>query len=98
MSAGNFSVNASNNWFIANDDFGVHIASEGTFDSGVIAVEKEINGHVYAVRDEFGAAITKNAAFDLFINFKRGDKFRLTLSGATSPDIDWQVTGNVSGG
>lgn len=70
----------------------VHIALDGNFGSGTIAVEQRLGGNTSTVRDN-GTEIAITADDNAMYNFQSGDVIRLTLSGSTSPDLDWKVSG-----
>lgn len=90
---GTFSADGSTEWFnVASHP--LHIAINGTWGGGSIAIEQEIQGTVSSVLDE-GSVIAITANDNSAYNFQSGDTFRLTLSGSTSPDLDWKVTGVV---
>ena len=94
MAQGILTANSSTPWFIAEQSDGVHIGLSGSFGGGSVAVEKRVNGAAVPLLDE-GTAITHTVADDSIYNLLKGDKFRLTLSGATTPVLDFAVTGFV---
>jgi hypothetical protein len=86
-----FSADGSTAWFLVVEH-PVHIAVDGSFGSGTIAVEQRIKNTTSTVRDngtEIGITSDDNSSY----NFSPGDVIRLTLSGSTSPDIDWKISG-----
>ena len=66
------------------------VSVNGTFGGGTVALEKEVNGTVYPLYDA-GAAITLTGPDDLSLALGQDTKIRLTLTGATSPDINWAI-------
>jgi len=71
-----------------------HIAVVGTFQTTAIALEQEIDGVAYSVRDSLGAAISYAAASDDSPPLNVGDKIRFTASGTTvAPAINIAVSG-----
>ncbi len=72
---------------------GVHVAAAGTFDSGSIAVEQDVNGTTVPVLDE-GVAIVITADIDFLLNVTKGDRIRLNMTGVvTASDIDFNLAG-----
>ena len=66
------------------------ISVNGTFGGGTVALEKEINGEFYPLYDA-GTAITLTAPDDISLALGQDIKVKLSLSGATSPDIKWGI-------
>lgn len=95
MASGTLTTNTNTNWYIVNDNAGVHIGGTGTFGSGTITVQQRIESSPVSAKDDAGSAITYTAAFDNVFDFRSGDVIRLNLAGATSPDIDWIINGSV---
>lgn len=71
---------------------GVHLALAGSFGTGTVSVEQEINGTVYPLRAS-GTAITFTAADDVILNVRQGDKIRLSMAGSTAPVVDFNLAG-----
>lgn len=93
MAANKFVTNVASPFLVVNES-PVHIALAGVFDSVSIALEQDINGTTYAVRDSGGAVIAYTAATDAFLNFNKGDLIRLTPTGGLgSLAVDWNVAG-----
>ena len=93
VETGTFSANGSTGWFLVKE-YPVHIAINGTFGSGSVAIEQDLQGTTSTVLDN-GTAIGITANDNSMYNFQAGDTIRLTLSGATSPDLDWKVSGVI---
>jgi len=93
VETGTFSANGSTSWFKV-ESHPVHIAIDGSFGSGTIAVEQRLGGNTSTVRDN-GTEIGITSDDISSYNFSPGDVIRLTLSGATSPDIDWKISGVI---
>jgi hypothetical protein len=69
----------------------------GDFGSGTLALEEQIsdgddNKQWVAVLDGSDVAITYTANKTDVLDFGIGDMVRLTLSGSTNPDIDYQFS------
>ena len=72
---------------------GVHIAVVGTFDSGSIAVEQEVNGTPAPVLDQ-GVPIIFTADADIPLSVTKGDRIRLNMTGVvTAADVDFNLGG-----
>jgi predicted acyl esterase len=91
----NLSANGSSNWYRCDNYDGVHIKGANSFGGGTLTLQQRVEGTTYDSLDSAGAAVTYTAAFDDYIRFKPGDVLRVTLSGATSPDLDYIITGAV---
>ena len=74
-------------------DGNIHIGATGTFGGGTLALEMSYdNATWFAATDGNGTAATMTAADAK--NMEVGECYiRLTLSGATSPDIDINISG-----
>lgn len=94
VKSGTFTADGSSAW-LAVKTHPVHIAINGTFGSGTVAVEQRIQNTTSTVVDS-GAAIAITAADNSSYNFQEGDSIRLTLSGSTSPDLDYKISGVVA--
>ena len=70
----------------------VHLALLGDFGGGTIAVEQEVNGTPGPLLSD-GVAITFTSNADVRLNTVAGDKIRLNMSGATAPDLDFNLAG-----
>lgn len=93
MASNRFTTNVASDFLVVNET-PVHIALAGVFDSVSIALEQDINGTTYPVRDNVGAVIAYTAATDAFIEFNKGDLIRLTPTGGLgSLSVDWNVAG-----
>lgn len=97
MASGSFSADGNTDWYLVNSNDDVHIAAVNDFGSGTINLQQRISGTARPVRDRDNAdaAITFTDDFDDVYQFKSGDVIRLNLSGSTSPDIDWIISGPV---
>ena len=91
VKTGTFSANGSSDWFCVKTH-PVHIAINGTFGSGTVVVQQEIQGTTSTVLDD-GVLIAITTDDNSSYNFQEGDTIRLTLSGSTSPDLDYKLTG-----
>ena len=94
VKSGTFTTNGSSVWLLVKTH-PVHIAINGTFGSGTVAVEQRIQGTTSTVVDS-GAVIAITADDNSSYNFQQGDNIRLTLSGSTSPDLDYKISGVVA--
>jgi len=68
-----------------------HVSLNGTFGGGVVAIEKVVNGQTAPAYDST-TAITVSAPEDMILSIGEGIKLKLTLSGATSPNIIWSIS------
>lgn len=96
MAQGKLTADGSTEWLTVTTKEGAktNIFVAGTFGSGTITVEKQINGNTSDLLQS-GVAITMTAADDNMYNLAPRVKIRLTLAGSTSPAIDWQVPGAI---
>ena len=95
MAQSTFTVNGSSGYYeVGSGSDGVHISLSGDFGSGSVAVEQRVNGVAVPLLDN-GSAVTLTGADDALYNLKFGDVFRLTLTGSTTPDLDWSINGSV---
>lgn len=90
---GNFSSDGSTPWVKINGSGGFVISAHGTFGDGTISAEHKVNGNTYPMCDNIGVAFKWNYPFDFTSFAGQGLEVRLTLSGSTSPNIDWQISG-----
>tara|TARA_B100000902_G_scaffold397076_1_gene459777 strand:- start:755 stop:1036 length:282 start_codon:yes stop_codon:yes gene_type:complete len=71
----------------------IHVSLTGTFGSGSVALEqRDAKGNAVAIYSG-GSAITATANNDLYLSLYQGDTVRLNLTGASSPDIQYKITG-----
>ena len=85
--------NGSTQWVLIRRDGGVHVSVDGDFGGGTVGIEKTILGVAYPLNED-GVPITFTSGDDSSYNLQPSDKIRLTLTGATSPDISWSITGS----
>ena len=71
---------------------GVHIGVSGGFGGGSVAIEQRVNGLPVPIVD---AGLPLTAPDNALYNLKFGDVFRLTLTGSTTPAIDWSISGSI---
>jgi hypothetical protein len=90
MATGTLSANGSTDW-ITIKGYNSHVSAGGTFGSGTMSLEKQVDGVTLPVYDS-GTAIALTAADDLLIGLHPKDKVRWTLSGATGASIQWQIS------
>lgn len=90
---GQFTADGNTDWYVMPKQGHVHIAGAGTFGSGTITIQQQINGTTYSVLDGTQTALTYTAAFDEVLYFGAGDRFRLNLAGSTTPALDWKISG-----
>lgn len=93
-SIGNLSANGSTQWVqvgVASNR--VRVCAKGTFGGGTITIQQLLNDNVYSYLDSSQVAITYTADFDAVLDLSRGDVIRMSLSGSTSPNIDWMISG-----
>ena len=93
MAQGNLTADGSTVWFRCHTETGVRISAKGDFGGGTITLQNQLNSTTYSLLDESQTALTYTSNFDEFLKLRDGDVFRATLSGATSPDIDWFIGG-----
>lgn len=91
MASGVFTDNGTVGPFLVKSN-NVHVGVNDTFGGGTVAVEKVVTNKTFPLYED-GSAITYTAAADSRLNVSRGDLIQLTLSGATSPNIVWSLTG-----
>ena len=96
MVDGILEADGSTSSIVVNNSNGMHIALRGDFGGGSITVEQEVRGVFYPSKSPDDLDITYSSPVDRIINFRLGDKFRLTLSGSTSPSVKWSVSGGSS--
>ena len=70
---------------------GLKIALHGDFGGGTVGVQQKINDEWHPVMSE-GTAVELTQSGDEALRLGRGDEVRLSLAGATSPDIDYRIT------
>ena len=92
MPSDKLTSNESTNWVLIGSGGGVHVSVDGTFGGGTVALEKKVMGKPYPINED-GVAITFTAPDDSSYGLQASDQIRLTLTGATSPDIIWSITG-----
>jgi hypothetical protein len=97
MAFGNIATNESTTLITVMANGSVHVAAANDFGGGTLALEQVINGSIYAVTDSENsdAPYEWTSQFDKDVAFRAGDKIRLTLTGASSPSVDWLITGPV---
>ena len=92
-SVGNMAADGSTQWVkVGVDSERVRVCAKGDFGGGTIALEQLLNGSTYSYLDSNQAAITYVDDFDVSLDLAMGDVIRITLSGSTSPDIDWMIS------
>ena len=96
MAQGRLTADGSTEWLTVTTKEGAkpNIFVAGTFGCGTVAVEKQINCNTSSLL-QTGVAITMTSADDNMYNLAPRVKIRLTLTGSTSPAIDWQVPGAI---
>lgn len=94
MSSGTFRQDDTTRVMQVASDNGVHIGFGGGFGGGTVSVNKVIGG-VASPLYEGGVAISYTAVDDDNLLLVRGDKLQLVMSGSTSPELTWTVTGAV---
>ena len=70
----------------------IHIAVAGSFGGGTVAVEYKNNNTYYPLLNE-GAAIQFTTAANVRVNVTAGDVIRLSMTGSTSPAVDYHIAG-----
>ena len=85
MAEHKLTVDGSTPWSRVHAD-DVHISADGDFGGGTIAVEKRRGGVPVPVYDDT-TAVEKTVDFDALFYFMEGEVIRVTLTGATSPDL-----------
>lgn len=89
MANGNFTADGSSDWFELTYEQAT-ITLDGDFGGGTVAVEKQVNGNTYPIK-EGASPITYASAYDTVLNIGSSMKIRFTLTGATAPNIDWTM-------
>ena len=93
MPQSTFTADGSTDWYTAKSGSnGIHIGISGDFGGGSIAVEQRVNAASVPLLDN-GVAVSLTAPDDSLYNLVIGDVFRLTLSGATDPVVNWNING-----
>ena len=95
MAEGTLNANGSTKWFKVKKTGTVHSKAANDFGGGTLALEQQITDVTYPVLDADSIAITWTDDFNQPLDLAKDDIIRLTLSGATSPDINWSITGDV---
>ncbi len=92
MATGKFRGNEATKVVNVTSDNGVHVGFGGDFGGGAVAVKKVIGGTPHPLYDG-GVAISYSSVDDDNLLLVRGDFIQLEMSGASSPELDWTVTG-----
>ena len=95
MIQANFTADGSTGWMQVEDIGGVHIAVKGTWGAGAITIEQRINTTAYSVQASDDSIISHTANFNRHVSFEKHDIFRLTLTGSTSPSLDYSIAGHL---
>jgi len=95
MIQGNIAADGSTGWVQMEDTGGVHIAVKGTWGGGRLTIEQKINSVAYGIQSSDNVVIVHLANFNRHVNFEKHDIFRLTLTGSTSPDLDYSIAGHL---
>lgn len=88
MANGTFTEDGSTDWFTDGYPTKVVIA-EGTWGSGTLTLQVREGDTGTAVTVGGDSTITEDGTFQ-FTN-KTGVSYRLTLSGSSSPDLNWSI-------
>ena len=91
MSSGVLHENGSSA-FLRVIDGPVHIALNGDFGGGPIAIIQEVHGEEFPLLEE-GVAIVFTAADDSEYKLYKGDIVKIELSGSTDPELVWSIRG-----
>lgn len=87
---GTLDADGSTNTLTINPGDSIH--AYGDFGGGTLTAQINIAGTWYTLKDKDGSTSTFAVTDDASCGFDyRLSNVRLTLSGATSPDIDWTV-------
>ena len=95
MYEGSLTADGSTEWRVVQSEEGVKFSVKGDFGGGEITVEQQIMGVAYAAQTNSKAPIEEFGPFDRIVKFARGDKVRITLSGSTSPNLVFSITGAI---
>ena len=95
MIQGTFTADGSTDWIQLEDVGGVHVATKGTWGGGSLTIEQRINGTAYAIQAPDDTVIAHTANFNRHVSFEKHDIFRLTISGSTTPSLNYSVSGRV---
>lgn len=85
--------NGSTPWWTVLHNDNVHIALSGDFGGGSVAFEQLINGASLPILLD-KTPVIETSDSDEEYRMKRGDKIRLTTSGATDPAINVSISDN----
>jgi hypothetical protein len=96
MSSGTLTTNGSTDWYQVRFDDGVGFSFKGTWGGGTVALEQKIISTPYPYLDENDVAITFTANANRVMDIKSGSWIRATLTGATTPAIEWEFTGKFT--
>lgn len=89
---GTFSANGNSNEVRVRKDTNIKISLQGTFGGGTAAIQTKILDTWYPLLDS-GTAVEYTIADDSEYRLKRNDMVRIVLTAATTPALDWQITG-----
>ena len=92
MPADTLTENGSTQWILIGAHGGVHVSVDGDFGGGLVSLEKKVLGKDYPLNED-GTPITFASSDDSSYNLQSSDQIRLTLTGATAPNVIWSVTG-----
>lgn len=90
MKTFNLTADGNTDAFQAPDTMRVHVS--GTFGGGTVTLQEDVKANGVFV-DVAGSA--KTEAADYVFEGVRVSRYRLSLSGATAPDIDIVVKGDI---
>jgi len=90
--SGNLSADGTSAEIVIQHNDGTHFSMAGTWGSGTATLQQNRNGTWGTAYYSGGTAITHSADFNEVLDFRRGDKVRWSLSGSTSPDLNWTIS------
>ena len=96
MINGNLSADGDTGWIQVYNGEGVHVSFKGSWGSGTVSFQERVNSQAQAILDTTGTPITHTNDFNRHINFTKHEVFRIVLTGATSPDLDYKIAGEVN--
>jgi hypothetical protein len=82
-------------WIQLEDGGGVHIAVKGAWGGGTIKIEQRINNTAYQIQAVDDSLIQHINNFNRHVSFEKHDTFRLTLTGSTSPTLNYSISGKL---
>jgi len=86
--AGTFEANGSTDTYTASGSVRQYVIATGTFGGGTLSAQVSADGSTWVDIGDPGA-LTSEGTF--WFEVESGMRYRLNLSGATSPSITWSI-------